>query len=155
VALSIGWALAQTQPAQNQPGQTPPAPTKPTPTQPSSDANALTDAQKQAIDAAGKDLATKVAPVALKLATLAKDYDRNILAEKPDPALQKKLADEMADAVAQLVSAAIRARIQSVDELAKLLTPEQKKLLLAELDKPDANPDLAELTKKVLGDKKK
>ena len=136
LVLSIGSALAQT---------TPPAPS----------ATALTEAQKQALEAAGKEVASQVQPAALKLASLAKDYDRNILAEKPDPELEKKLANEMVETISQLVAGAIRARIQSVREIAKLLTPEQKKLLLAELDKPGSNPDLVELINKVLGEKKK
>ena len=130
------------------PAQTPTA----APVTPS--ATTLTDAQRHALETIGKDLESKIQPAALKLASLAKDYDRNLLAEKPDPQLEQKLANELTETVSQLVAEAIRARIQSVGEIAKLLTPEQKKLLLAELDKPDTNPDLVELIKKVLGDKK-
>jgi Spy/CpxP family protein refolding chaperone len=115
----------------------------------------LSDAQKRAIEAIGKDLENKAQlPAVLKLASLAKDYDRNILAEKPDAALEQKLGDELAQTVSQLAAEAVRLRVQAVGEMAKLLTPDQKQLLLAELDKPDANPDLVELIKKVLGDKK-
>jgi hypothetical protein len=130
------------------PAQTPTAP----PAAPS--ATALTDAQRHALESIGKDLQSKIQPAALKLASLAKDYDRNLLAEKPDPQLEQKLANELTETVSQLVTDAIRARIQSVGEIAKLLTSEQKKLLLAELDKPGTNPDLVELIKKVLGDQK-
>lgn len=139
LVLSIGWVLGQAQAV---------SPAVPSPT-------TLTDAQKRAMEAIGKDLESKIQPTsALKLASLAKDYDRNILAEKPDAVLEQKLGDELAEAVSQLAAEAVRARVRAVSEMAKLLTPDQKKLLLAELDKPDANPDLVELVKKVLGDKK-
>ena len=139
LALSIGSVLGQAQ-------AVPPA---------APSATTLTDAQKQAMEAIGKDLESKVQLAAvLKLASLAKDYDRNILAEKPDAELQQKLGDELVEAGSQLAAEAIRARVRAVSEVAKLLTPDQKKLLLAELNKPDANSDPLDLIKKVLGNKK-
>ena len=48
------------------------------------------------------------------------------------------------DAVAQTVRSAMELRLRVVREIIKVLTPEQKKLVQAELEKPGANPDLAE-----------
>lgn len=139
LTLSIGSLLGQAQTA---------SPAAPSPT-------TLTDVQKRAMEAIGQDLQNKVQPMAvLRLASLAKDYDRNILAEKPDAVLEQKLGDELAETVSQLAAEAVRLRVRAVSDMAKLLTPDQKKLLLAELEKPDANPDLVELIKKVLRDKK-
>jgi Spy/CpxP family protein refolding chaperone len=127
----------------NSQAQSPPAP------------NDLTGAQKQMLTAAEADLAAKIAPLAEKVGQSAKALDRALLADKPDPALERKLGDEFADAVSQIVVGAIRLRVAALHDIVATLTPEQKKLLLAELDKPGTDPDLLELMKKVFAEKKK
>lgn len=121
--------------------------------------NTLSEAQKQAlqqavqaVDSEGK---SKAAEYVVKLGWIAKRFDRNILSEKPDLELDRKLAAELSEAVGEAVNVAIQLKLTAVREIAKVLTPEQKKILLAELEKPDVNPDLTELVGKVLGDKKK
>lgn len=121
--------------------------------------NMLSEAQKQAlqqavqaVDSEGK---SKAAEYVVKLGSIAKRFDRTILSEKPDPELDRKLAAELPEAVVEAVNVAIQLKLTAVREIAKVLTAEQKKILLAELEKPDANPDLTELVGKVLGDKKK
>jgi len=56
--------------------------------------------------------------------------------------------------VAQTVRSAMERRLRVVREIIKVLTPEQKKLVQAELEKPGANPDLAETVTKMFGLKK-
>lgn len=106
----------------------------------------------QTVDAAGK---TEATALAVKIGEIAKSFDRNILAEKPDADLDGKLSNQLVVAVGEVVTAAMHAKLNGVHEIVKILTPEQKKLLLAELDKPDTNPDLTELVGAVLGEKKK
>ena len=80
---------------------------------------------------------------------------RNILAEKPDAELDGKLSNQLLAAVGEVVTAALHAKLNGIHEMVKVLTPQQKKILLAELDKPDTNPDLTELVGSALGEKKK
>lgn len=116
--------------------------------------NTLTAAQQQAVqqamqaaDNAGK---SEAASLAAKVGEIAKGFDRNILSGKPDTGLDTKLADQLVAAVGEVVTAAMHAKLNGVREIVKILTPEQKKLLLAELDKPDTNPDLTELVGNLL-----
>jgi hypothetical protein len=114
----------------------------------------LTDAQRQMLKTAEADLAAKIAPLAEKVGQSAKDLDRALLADKPDPALERRLGDEFADAVSKIIVGAIRLRVAALHDIVGTLTPDQKKLLLTELDKPDTDPDLLELMKKVFAQKK-
>jgi hypothetical protein len=135
--------------AQDKPAEAKPAPVP----------NTLTGAQQQAfqqaLQAAESAGQTEAAPLAAKIAVIAKSFDRNILSEKPDADLDGKLSSQLVAAVGEVVTAALHAKLNGVHEIVKVLTPEQKKALLAELDKPDTNPDLTELVGNVLGEKKK
>jgi Spy/CpxP family protein refolding chaperone len=82
-----------------------------------------------------------------KIAEIAKNIDRNLLSGKPDEELDRKLSADFATEVTNLVNTAIQAKLTTVREMVKVLTPEQKAALLVELEKPGANPDLAELVK--------
>jgi hypothetical protein len=112
--------------------------------------NGQIDALKQVIAAAEAELKTKAQAAAVDLATIAKDIDRNILSETPDPELDRELRAKLISAVTEVVRLAIAAKLAAVWEIGKLLTPEQKKLLLAELEKPGANPDLSELVQRTI-----
>jgi hypothetical protein len=121
--------------------------------------NTLTEAQQQAVqqalqaaESAGKG---EAATLAAKIGEIAKSFDRNILAEKPDAELDGKLSNQLLAAVGEVVTAALHAKLNGIHEMVKVLTPQQKKILLAELDKPDTNPDLTELVGSALGEKKK
>jgi Spy/CpxP family protein refolding chaperone len=135
--------------AQDKPAEAKPAPAP----------NALTGAQQQAlqqaVQAAESAGQTEAAPLAAKIAVIAKSFDRNILSDKPDADLDGKLSNQLVAAVGEVVTAALHAKLNGVHEIVKVLTPEQKKVLLAELEKPDTNPDLTELVGNVLGEKKK
>jgi Spy/CpxP family protein refolding chaperone len=119
-------------------------------------APALTAAQRQSfqdiMQSAEKAATAQAAADVLKLGEIAKRIDRNLLSEKPDEAIHEKLSAELTDAVAGLVRAAIAIKLNTVRDLAKVLTPEQKRFVITELDKPGANPDLTELLKKVFSE---
>jgi ABC-type phosphate transport system auxiliary subunit len=118
-------------------------------------ANTLSESQKkalqQSLQTVEADAKTKTAPLVQKMSSIAKDLDRNLLSAKPDQDLDRKLSSDFAAAVTEVVTAAIQLKLAAVRETVKVLTPEQKKILLAELDKADTNPDLTELVGKVLG----
>jgi LTXXQ motif family protein len=132
------------------------APQKP-PSEPPT--NALSDSQKQALQKIAQGLENDSksggTPLVTRISAIAASYDRNILAGKPDPELEAKLSQQLIAAVSEAVVAAVRLKLNAVQQIVKVLTPEQKKILLTELDKPDTNPDLTELVSKVLGGAKK
>lgn len=113
--------------------------------------SALTAEQKQTLqqkaEAMVNDTKAQAEKQNAKIAEIAKSIDRNLLAEKPSEELDRKLSADFAAAVADLVSSAIKAKLSAVRETVKVLTPDQKATLLVELEKPGANPDLAELVK--------
>ena len=127
--------------------QTPPPPAAPA-------ASSLTPAQmetlKKLLASSETDSKTRIQPTAEKITEIAKAIDRNVLSDKPDPELDKKLRADMTSAVLETVKIAMDIRLNSIADIAKVLTPDQKKLLLAELDKPGTNPDLAELVQRRL-----
>jgi Spy/CpxP family protein refolding chaperone len=82
-----------------------------------------------------------------KIAEIAKNIDRNLLSGKPDEALDRKLSADFAAEVASMVNGAIETKLAATREMVKVLTPDQKAALLAELEKPGANPDMTELIK--------
>lgn len=110
---------------------------------------ALTDKQKTMIKAAEADMAGKMASLAPKVGETAKSLNRALLAEKPDAELTRKLSDELAARVSEVVSEAIRLRVAAVQEVVLSLTAEQRALLLAELEKPGTDVDLLNVMKKV------
>ena len=109
----------------------------------------LTEAQKQMLKSAETDLAGKMAPLAEKVSRAASDLNRALVAEKGDPDTQRKLADDLANAVSGLAAEAIRLRVSALRAIVDSLSPEQKSLLRAELDKPGADADLLNVIKKV------
>lgn len=120
---------------------------------------ALSPAQRQEIQqiaqAAEKETKAQAESGILRLGEIATRIDRNLLSETPDDAVHQKLSDELADAAVVLVRTAIYLKLNTVRDLAKVLTPEQKKLVLAELERPGTNPDLTELLKKVFPEPRK
>jgi hypothetical protein len=120
--------------------------------------NLLTETQKQALEKAKQamdnETKTKTVAITLKLTALAKSLDRNMLADQPDPETDKKLLNDLVQTVTDMVTGVLQTKIAADREVVKLLTPEQKKILLAEIDKADANPDLAELIGKLFVEKR-
>ncbi len=120
---------------------------------------AMSPAQRQALrqimDSDEKETKIQAESGSQKLGEIAKRIDRNLLADTPDDELHRKLSAELVDTVAGLVRTALNIKLNTARELAKVLTPEQKKLVLAELDKPGANPDLTDLIGRVFAQPKK
>ena len=115
----------------------------------------MTDAQKQMLKSAETDLAGKMAPLAERISKIAKDLNRALLADKADPDVKKKLADDLANAVSGLAAEAIRLRVSALGAIIDSLSPEQKSLLRAELDKPGADADLLNVIKQVFAEDRK
>ena len=115
----------------------------------------LTEPQKQMLKAAETDLTSKMAPFAERVSRTAKDLNRALLADKADPDVQRKLADDLANAVSELAAEAIRLRVSALGAIIDSLSPEQRSLLRAELDKPGADADLLNVIKKVFEEDKK
>ena len=109
----------------------------------------LTEAQKQMLKSAETDLTSKIAPLAERVSRISRDLNRALLAEKADPEIKKKLADDLANAVSGLAAEAIRLRLSALGAIIDSFSPEQKSLLRAELDKPGADADLLNVIKKV------
>jgi Spy/CpxP family protein refolding chaperone len=116
-----------------------------------SKSNSLTEEQKQTlqqrVQTLESDAKAQVDKQNAKIAEIAKNIDRNLLSGNPSEELDRKLSADFATEVTNLVNATIQAKLAAVREMVKVLTPEQKAVLMAALDKPGANPDLAELVK--------
>ncbi len=115
----------------------------------------LTDAQKQMLKAAEPELSSKMAPFAERVTRTAKDLNRALLADKADPDMQRKLADDLAKAVSGLAAEAIRLRVSALRAIVASLSPQQRSFLLAEIDKPGADADLLNVMKKVFEEDKR
>lgn len=87
----------------------------------------------------------KVAPLAMRLAAAAKRIYENMLSEKEDDVLRQSLSKEMNEAVVGIL--AIKG--QSIREMVRVLTPEQRQFIRNEMRKPDAPGDLSELIMRV------
>jgi hypothetical protein len=120
--------------------------------------NRLSGTQKQALEKARQSMdnetKTKTLAITLKLAALAKSLDRNMLADQPDPEVDKKLLNDLVQTVTEMVAGVLQTKIAADREVVKILTPEQKKLLREEVEKADSNPDLSELIGKLFLEKK-
>ncbi len=112
-------------------------------------------ALQQVIDSAQNETKVLGESGAQKFGEIARRIDRNLLSDTPDDELHRRLSADLVDTVVGLVRTAMDIKLNAVRELVKVLTPEQKKLVLAELDKPGANPDLTELIGKLFAEPKK
>jgi len=108
----------------------------------------LTEAQKQTLRSLQADAAAKTAQVLQALPATAKSFNANLLSEAPDPEIDRKLGQKMADAFAEI----IQLRLARIRNSAKVLTREQRLALEAELQKPDSAYLFDDLLQKVLGD---
>ena len=109
--------------------------------------NKLSAAQIDQLKAVKAGLEKKAAPAALGLAATAKKIYANMLADKEDQKLRKQLNKDLHRFAGQLLDI----KGQSFRETLAVLTPGQKKLVLAEMQKPDAPGDLSEAVEKVFG----
>lgn len=108
-------------------------------------ANTLSAAQLEAVKAIRTKAAREAAPLALKLASTVKQIYANMLADKPDGKLRKRLSRQMTENTGKIVLI----KGETIREMVNLLTPEQKNLLKTEMKKPGAPADLSELMERV------
>ena len=105
----------------------------------------LSPAQLEAIKSIRAESEKKAAPLALRLAAVAKQIYGNMLSEREDAVLRRKLSRELNEVAARLL--AIKG--QSVRDMVRVLTPEQRDFIRGEMLKPGALGDLSELIARV------
>jgi Spy/CpxP family protein refolding chaperone len=104
-------------------------------------AHTLTDAQKQSIKNIQTAAEKQAAPAALRLAGIVGKIYENMLADKPDERLRASLSAQMERATWALLSI----KGQSIYDIVRVLTPAQRQLVKAEMQKPGAPSDLTEV----------
>jgi hypothetical protein len=105
----------------------------------------LSDGQKRAIQSILAK--SKVEGVALGLlgAQAAKAFDENVLADAPAGAEDERTTKQLLDSLAGLA----RLRLQAIKDVVALLTPEQRRLLRAEMSKPGTPTALLDVLPRV------
>lgn len=111
----------------------------------------LSAAQLEAIKSVRAESGKKVAPLALRLASVAKRIYENMLSEREDATLRRNLRRELDKVTLQLL--AIKG--QSIREIVGVLTPAQRKLVKSKFREPGAAADLSELVMRVFNVPKK
>jgi Spy/CpxP family protein refolding chaperone len=101
----------------------------------------LSAAQLETIKDIRAKAAREAAPTALRLAATIKQIYTNMLADKPDAKLRARLSKQMTDNTVKL----LLIKGQSIREMVNALTPEQKRMLKSEMEKPGTPADLSEL----------
>ena len=104
----------------------------------------LSEAQVNALKAIKVESEKKAAPAALHFAGVMRQVYENMLADKPDAELRTKLDAEMKEGIWGL----LLIKGQSMFDAVAVLTPEQKRILKAEMMKPGAPADMMELIEK-------
>ncbi len=107
--------------------------------------NALSATQFEAVKSIRAKAAREAAPLAMKLASTVKQIYANMLADKPDEKLRKRLSRQMTETTGKIVLI----KGETIREMVNLLTPEQKVLLKTEMKKSDAPADLSELMQRI------
>ena len=121
--------------------QTPPAPQTPPPAPAAPAAPPLTDAQKTAIASLRAESEKKSTLIAVQLAAVVQRiYDNNLL-DSPNEALRASLDNEMKDLVWQI----LLTKGDSMWAAFRQLTPEQKRIVRAEIAQPRAPGDLPDV----------
>lgn len=104
----------------------------------------LSEEQKKSLMAIKVASEKKAAPIALRFAGIIRRIYENMLADKPDTGLRAKLDAEMKETGWEL----LMIKGQSMFDAVAVLTPEQKRVLKAEMMKPGAPADMGELIEK-------
>jgi Spy/CpxP family protein refolding chaperone len=107
--------------------------------------HSLSEAQVRAIRLVRSESEKKAVPLAVKLASTAKQIYENLLGESEDEGVRRKLSKQMDEVVAQLL--AIKG--ESIRDMVAVLTPDQKQFVRSEMAKSGAPGDLSELILKV------
>jgi Spy/CpxP family protein refolding chaperone len=126
IAITLGtgdlWAQAPT--TNNSPPPTP-----------------LTDAQKEAIRAIGSAVETKALPVAMQLSAVVSKVYENNLSETPNEDLRATLSGQMKELVWQ----ALQLKGEAMWAAFRVLTPEQKAIVRADVAAPRTPGDLPDV----------
>jgi hypothetical protein len=105
----------------------------------------LSEEQKRAIQSILTKAKLEAVPLGLLGAAGAKEFDENVLAQAPDAAADERTTKQLLDSLAGVA----RLRLQTIRDVVALLTPEQKRLLRAEMSKPDTPTALLEVLSRV------
>ena len=105
----------------------------------------LNDEQKRAIQSILTKSKLEGVPLALLGAQAAKEFDENVLAEAPDAASDERATNKLLNSLAGVA----KLRLQTIRDVVALLTPEQKRLLRAEMSKPDTPTALLDVLSRV------
>lgn len=145
LALCLAGAATQTQAQTRARGRAPVR--KAAAVAPKADAPAypLSDEQKRAIQSILTKSKIVGAPLALLGAQGAKEFDENVLAETSDAAADERATKQLLDSLAGVA----KLRLQTIKDVVALLTPEQKRLLRAEMSKPGTPTALLEVLARV------
>lgn len=108
-------------------------------------AHQLSETQLRAIKSIHSASERKAAPLALLLAVAVKRIYENMLADREDEALRRRLSRQLDKLTTQIL--AIKG--QSIRDVIGVLTPEQKRLVRTEMRKPGAPTDLMELMTRI------
>lgn len=119
--------------------------TPPVAPKPSAPAYPLSEEQKSAIRSILTKSKLEGAVLALLGAQAAKEFDENVLAEAPAAASDERATKQLLDALAGVA----RLRLQTIRDVVALLTPEQKRLLRAEMSKPGTPTALLDVLSRV------
>jgi hypothetical protein len=105
----------------------------------------LSDEQRRAIQSILTKSKAEGVVLGLVGAQAAKGFDENVLADAPAGAEDERTTKQLLDSLAGLASL----RLQTIRDVVALLTPEQKRLLRAEMSKPGAPTALLEVLSRV------
>ncbi len=105
----------------------------------------LSDEQRRAIQSILTKSKLAGVPLALLGAQAAKAFDENVLAETSDAAADERATKQLLDSLAGVANL----RLQTIRDVVALLTPEQKRLLRAEMSKPGTPTALLDVLSRV------
>lgn len=105
----------------------------------------LSEGQKSAIRSILSKAKLEAVPLALLGAQAAKAFDENVLAEAPAAAEDERTTKQLLDSLAGVANL----RLQTIRDVVALLTPEQKRLLRAEMSKPGTPTALLDVLARV------
>lgn len=107
----------------------------------------LTETQKKSMLSILGGVKERVEPLAKQLVALQVEINGQMLSDNPDPAAIDRQKSQISGLLVKLVEM----RIDDIRRMLGVLTPEQKKLVLAESSRPDGEKDLFNVVVKMFG----
>jgi hypothetical protein len=105
----------------------------------------LSEEQKSAIRSILTKAKLEAVPLGLLGAQAAKAFDENVLADAPTAAEDERTTRQLLGSLAGVANL----RLQTIRDVVALLTPEQRRLLRAEMSKPDTPTALLDVLSRV------